>query len=50
MPGVLAVITHLNAPKLNPFPENTQKSKPEAGGGHGHGGGGMGDMGGMGGY
>jgi chaperonin GroEL len=27
-----------------------EKSKPEAGGGHGHGGGGMGDMGGMGGY
>jgi xanthine dehydrogenase YagR molybdenum-binding subunit len=29
LPGVLAVITHLNAPKLNSFPENTQKSKPE---------------------
>src|SRR5277367_1730924 len=27
-----------------------EKTKPEAGGGHGHGGGGMGDMGGMGGY
>ncbi len=29
LPGVLTIITHLNAPKLNQFPQANAKSKPE---------------------